>query len=317
MVSFPGKTDGKDPGSQTSGSEVNSTDKSPGEGFLSRWSQRKNSSQPSPQSRLEPESAIVEPEPGDQQLAEQADADAAKPIAPIPEPEISELDAEETETRVEEATESELVLTDEDMPPLDSLHAESDFSPFFNSGVSKELRQQALRHLFRMPKFNIRDGLNDYDEDYTYFEPLGDTVTCDMKFHAARKERERLEKLKQQELEELELQQQRLEETDTSPDEESAQASNEQASEESTQQSTDSSSETSDAEQDAVEAQAEEHEAMQRDKEQIEERESPEERELLEESGTIEESSDKSEPLHAEAVETEEPEMKTTRTEPG
>lgn len=88
------------------------------------------------------------------------------------------------------AADEELILTDEDMPALETLHAESDYSGFFNKGVSPELRKKALQHLFRMPKFNIRDGLNDYDEDYTYFEPLGDTITSDMRWHAARKERE-------------------------------------------------------------------------------------------------------------------------------
>lgn len=32
-----------------------------------------------------------------------------------------------------------------------------------------------------------RDELNDYDEDYRYFEPLGDVKTCDMKWHIKRK----------------------------------------------------------------------------------------------------------------------------------
>ena len=79
------------------------------------------------------------------------------------------------------------------MPALETLHADSDYSGFFNKGVSPELKRKALQHLFRMPKFNIRDGLNDYDEDYTQFEPLGDTVTSDMRWHAARKEREERE----------------------------------------------------------------------------------------------------------------------------
>jgi hypothetical protein len=50
-----------------------------------------------------------------------------------------------------------------------------------SEGVSDELRNLALRKLFKAPVFNIRDGLDEYDEDYTYFEKLGDIVTCDMK----------------------------------------------------------------------------------------------------------------------------------------
>jgi len=75
------------------------------------------------------------------------------------------------------------VLTDADMPAIESLSEDSDFSGFMSSGVSDELRNLALRKLFKAPVFNIRDGLDEYDEDYTYFEKLGDIVTCDMKHH--------------------------------------------------------------------------------------------------------------------------------------
>ena len=84
------------------------------------------------------------------------------------------------------------LLTDVDMPPVESLDAGSDLSGFFSKGVSAALRRAAFRHVFSQPSYNVRDGLNDYDGDYTAFEPLGDTVTSDMKFHAARHERERL-----------------------------------------------------------------------------------------------------------------------------
>jgi predicted phage gp36 major capsid-like protein len=43
--------------------------------------------------------------------------------------------------------------------------------------------------------FNIRDGLDEYDEDYTYFEKLGDIVTCDMKHHIEMKEQKEREAL--------------------------------------------------------------------------------------------------------------------------
>ena len=38
-----------------------------------------------------------------------------------------------------------------------------------------------MRKLFSAPAFNIRDGLDEYDEDYTSFEKLGDIITADMK----------------------------------------------------------------------------------------------------------------------------------------
>ena len=79
------------------------------------------------------------------------------------------------------AAEAKPVLTDADMPDIESLDEDSDFSGFMSMGVSDELRNLALRKLFKAPVFNIRDGLDEYDEDYTYFEKLGDIVTCDMK----------------------------------------------------------------------------------------------------------------------------------------
>lgn len=96
-----------------------------------------------------------------------------------------------------EASEAEAppVLTDADMPALDSLTEESDYSGFMSSGVSDDLRNLALRKLFRASVFNIRDGLDEYDEDYTEFEKLGDIVTCDMKHQIEMQEKKRLEAL--------------------------------------------------------------------------------------------------------------------------
>ena len=90
-------------------------------------------------------------------------------------------------------TETVPVLTDADMPPVESLDENSDFSGFMSEGVSDELRNLALRKLFRAPAFNIRDGLDEYDEDYTFFEKLGDVVTCDMKHHIEMKEQKERE----------------------------------------------------------------------------------------------------------------------------
>ena len=79
------------------------------------------------------------------------------------------------------------VLTDADMPPIESLTDADDWSPFMSPGVSDDLRGQALRRLFASPRFNVTDGLDSYSGDYTHYEPLGDTETADM-----RHQRERL-----------------------------------------------------------------------------------------------------------------------------
>jgi len=73
------------------------------------------------------------------------------------------------------------LLTDADMPAIESLTEDSDYSGFLSPKVSEALRKQALRKLFHSPGFNVRDGLDDYDGVYTEFEKLGDIVTADMR----------------------------------------------------------------------------------------------------------------------------------------
>jgi hypothetical protein len=63
-------------------------------------------------------------------------------------------------------------LTDQDMPDLESLNEESDYSGFLSPGVSDELRRLALRKLFGAAKFQVRDGLDDYDTDYNLLQPM-------------------------------------------------------------------------------------------------------------------------------------------------
>lgn len=48
-------------------------------------------------------------------------------------------------------------------------------------GVDAETKKAALRKLFRKPEFNVRDGLNEYDDDFTQFASLGNIVTHEMK----------------------------------------------------------------------------------------------------------------------------------------
>ena len=112
------------------------------EGFLDRWSRRK-----------------------------QADS--------LPEPAATDALEQQAVPAIDEDPVQE--LTDADMPPIDSLDSDSDFSVFMSPGVSEELRTEALQKLFHQPAFNVTDGLNDYDEDYTSFPGLGGIVTREMK----------------------------------------------------------------------------------------------------------------------------------------
>ena len=136
------------------------------EGLLSRWARRKQ------QSTL---------------VSEKEDLDLELQAQGIASPEVDRPDSDSS-------GESEVpVLTDADMPPIDTLTEESDFSGFMSGGVSDKLRNLALRKLFSAPSFNIRDGLDEYDEDYTYFEKLGDIVTSDMKHQMELEEAEKRE----------------------------------------------------------------------------------------------------------------------------
>ena len=74
-------------------------------------------------------------------------------------------------------------LKDEDMPDITTLNEDSDFSPFMSINVSEALRKMALRKLFQGKTYNVRDGLDEYDGDYTSFEKLDPgTITADMKY---------------------------------------------------------------------------------------------------------------------------------------
>lgn len=87
-------------------------------------------------------------------------------------------------------------LTDADMPPLESLTIDSDFSAFLSEKVSESLRRAALRKLFHSSEFNVVDGLDEYAEDFTTFEALGDIITADMRHQLEIEARKKAEAMK-------------------------------------------------------------------------------------------------------------------------
>jgi len=55
-----------------------------------------------------------------------------------------------------------------DLPDVDSLTTDSDYTGFLKEGVPEELKRVALRTLWKSsPVLANLDGLNDYDEDYS------------------------------------------------------------------------------------------------------------------------------------------------------
>ena len=63
-----------------------------------------------------------------------------------------------------------------ELPPIESLTLESDFTVFFQPQVDEALKRAALRQLFRDPRFNIMDGLDIYVGDYTQSDPIPDHI---------------------------------------------------------------------------------------------------------------------------------------------
>ena len=65
-----------------------------------------------------------------------------------------------------------------DLPPIDGLGKDSDYTPFLGEGVPEKLARAAMRKLWRSdPIFAFRDGLDDYDEDFTIIETIVKAVT--------------------------------------------------------------------------------------------------------------------------------------------
>lgn len=104
--------------------------------------------------------------------------------------ETLESEHEKIDQQQETSTNVINALTDADMPDIDTLDEESDYSVFMSNKVSEVLKKQALRKLFLSPSINVLDSLNDYDEDYTTFERLGALIPHDLRQQIERKSRE-------------------------------------------------------------------------------------------------------------------------------
>lgn len=68
-----------------------------------------------------------------------------------------------------------------ELPPVEKLTLESDFSGFFHPEVDEDLRRRALRKLFSEPHFNVMDGLDVYIDDYSKSEPIPAAMLASLK----------------------------------------------------------------------------------------------------------------------------------------
>ncbi|MCI0508905.1 uncharacterized protein DUF3306 [Chromohalobacter marismortui] len=70
---------------------------------------------------------------------------------------------------------------DEQLPAPETLGAEDDFRAFMLPGVGELLKRRALRRMFTIGNYNVRDGLDDYDEDYSQLMRMTPEVSARMR----------------------------------------------------------------------------------------------------------------------------------------
>ncbi|GER21152.1 DUF3306 domain-containing protein [Variovorax boronicumulans] len=127
------------------------------EGFLGRWSRRK-------QEVRAAEAAV-----------EEKTLPAVEPVAaPVPVPAPAAL-AEPPAAEGEQDTAPPLTLAD-----VDALDIGSDFKPFLTKEVAPEVKNAAFRKLFADPHFNVMDGLDTYVDDYSQSTPVPESVLRQM-----------------------------------------------------------------------------------------------------------------------------------------
>lgn len=128
-----------------------------GEGVLSRWSRLKRGEKTA--SEIERERA------GDEEAGANGD-DGLVPAAAMAPPQ----DRSGEEAAGDDG-DPERMLTEEDLPDIDSLTSGSDFTVFLQKNVPAHLHKLAMRKLWRSdPVLANLDGLNDYDTDYSLKE---------------------------------------------------------------------------------------------------------------------------------------------------
>ncbi|MCO7217377.1 MULTISPECIES: DUF3306 domain-containing protein [unclassified Halomonas] len=130
---------------------------------LSQWSRRKLK-----------DPSVVDGAPPDATAASDAALDTQRaPAAPIAssdaEPCHSEVDtaaAPEHDAQHGASIADATSDADVELPPPESLAPGSDIRAYLASGVDRALKKRALRQLFRGERYNLRDGLDDYDDDF-------------------------------------------------------------------------------------------------------------------------------------------------------
>jgi hypothetical protein len=141
------------------------------EGFLGRWSQRKQAAREG-KVVVEPPEPSPQPSPegrGSQERDASSFATVVQPPHPAPSPRVGQGGGEG-------APEAPTLTMDD----VTRLTPESDFKPFVARDVAPEVRNAAMRKLFTDPHYNVMDGLDTYIDDYAKPDPLPEAMLRQM-----------------------------------------------------------------------------------------------------------------------------------------
>ena len=67
-----------------------------------------------------------------------------------------------------------------DLPAIESLTPESDYTRFMQPDVPRASRNAAMKKLFADPHFNVMDGLDTYIADYSIEDPIPESMLRDL-----------------------------------------------------------------------------------------------------------------------------------------
>ncbi|MGR5266156.1 DUF3306 domain-containing protein [Vibrio astriarenae] len=140
--------------------------------FISRWSQRKIE-------ESQPESKDIREHVSDEKLNSEAEIVKAEPVNSVSEEaeEQSNLEREQSTDNVEGAGVAETASAKETGAPQ-----EMSIANLLVSEASESIKKAALRKLFLSEEFNVRDGLDDYDDDYSNLKTLSHGVADKLRY---------------------------------------------------------------------------------------------------------------------------------------
>jgi len=136
------------------------------DGFLGRWSQRKQ--------------ALREGRVVDEPVAPQrvATTEPAAPGVPASAQQQKANQPEHTPVTSHPAEPADALPAAAEKPPaptladVQALNADSSFAPFVARDVAPEVRNAAMKKLFADPHYNVMDGLDIYIDDYSVPSPM-------------------------------------------------------------------------------------------------------------------------------------------------